>query len=286
VALSGDGGDETYAGSTTYPWARRYEALDRAPRLLRRLLGLPGAWASPDHPLGRKLRRASLDVVDRHLEVMSYFPPRELQRLLSRSLAERLGRHDPYAAARDHHARARAAVGQVPGLLYLDTVTYMTDDVLAKVDRTSMLSSLEVRCPLLDHEVLEFVARIPFEYKLRDGVTKWILKSCVRDLLPPAILDRGKQGFGVPLERWFGADFGAMAREILLDPRARGRGWLDPRGVEQVLSGRDTRETLRARQVWSLVCLELWAQTYLDRPGDAIRDPLAPAPAFRATEVA
>jgi len=286
VALSGDGGDEAYAGYTTYPWARRYATLDRTPRLLRRLLGLPGAWVAPDHPLGRKLRRVSLEVVDRHLEAMSYFPPHELRRLLSPSLVERLGRHDPYAAARDHHARARAAVGEVPGLLYLDTVTYMTDDVLAKVDRTSMLSSLEVRCPLLDHELLEFVARIPFEHKLHGDVTKWVLKSCVRDLLPPAILDRGKQGFGVPLERWFGDEFGAMAREILLDPRARKRGWLDPRGVERVLCGKDMRETHRARQVWSLVCLELWAQTYLDRPGDAFREPLAPPGVSRATEVA
>jgi asparagine synthase (glutamine-hydrolysing) len=286
VVLSGDGGDEAYAGYTTYPWARRYAALDRAPRVLRRLLGLPGGWVPPDHPLGRKLRRVSLDVVDRHLEVMSHFPPRELSRLLSPALAGRLARHDPYAAARDHHARARAAVGQVPGLLYLDTVTYLTDDVLAKVDRTSMLNSLEVRCPLLDHEVLEFVARIPFEYKLRGDVTKWILKSCVQDLLPPAILARGKQGFGMPLERWFGGEFGTMAREILLDPRARRRGWLDPRRVAHVLDRRDARATHRATQVWSLVCLELWAQTYLDRPGDGIAEPLAPPSLPRASRVA
>ncbi|MBI1797524.1 MAG: asparagine synthase (glutamine-hydrolyzing) [Candidatus Eisenbacteria bacterium] len=280
VALSGDGGDEAYGGYVTYPWARRYAALDRVPRALRSLAALPSAWLHPDHGLGRKLHRLPLSIVDRHLEVMSFFPPRELGRVLSRDLAARLGRHDPYAQAREQYARARAAVGEVPALLYLDAVTYMTDDVLVKVDRTAMLNSLEVRCPLLDHEVLEFVARIPFEHKLKGEVSKWILKEVGRDLLPVETMARGKQGFGMPLERWLGADFGRLAREVLLDPRARGRGWFDPAGVARVLEGSGARDERRAYQVWSLVCLELWAQTYLDRAGDAIAEPLAALPTF------
>jgi asparagine synthase (glutamine-hydrolysing) len=278
VALSGDGGDEAYAGYTTYPWARRYAALDRIPRPLRQLAGVPAGWLPPDHPLGRKLHRVSQDVVGRHLDVMSYFPPRELARVLSPALAAHLRAHDPYAAARAEYARAGAAAGEVPGLLYLDAATYMIDDVLVKVDRTSMLESLEVRCPLLDHKVLEFVARIPFEYKLRGDVTKWILKEVVSDLLPPETLARAKQGFGVPLEHWFGADFGRLAREVLLDPRARARGWLDPRGVEAVLTGPGGRDPRRARQVWALVCLELWAQSYVDRPGEGMAEPLPSLP--------
>jgi asparagine synthase (glutamine-hydrolysing) len=277
VALSGDGGDEAYAGYTTYAWARRYARLDRVPGALRRLAGGPARWLPPDHPLGRKLRRMALDPVDRHLEVMSHFPPHDLARVLAPGLAARLTGHDPYRAARATHARARAAVGDLAGLPYLDAVTYMTDDVLVKVDRTSMMESLEVRCPLLDHQVLEFVARIPFEYKLRGQVTKWILKEVASDLLPPEILARPKQGFGMPLDRWFGGDFGRLAREVLLDPRARGRGWFDPRGVEALLSGAGQRAEHGARQTWTLVCLELWAQSYLDRPGDAFTEPLAGA---------
>jgi len=276
VALSGDGGDEAYGGYTTYPWARRYAALDRIPKPLRRLAGSSAGWLPFDHPLGRKLRRASQDVVGRHLEVMSFFPPGDLAHVLSPGLAASLRAHDPFIAARAQHERARHVVGDVPGLLYLDAVTYMTDDVLVKVDRTSMLESLEVRCPLLDHEVLEFVASIPFEYKLRGDVTKWILKEVGRELLPPETLSRGKQGFGVPLEHWFGADFGRLANEVLLDPRARDRGWLDPRGVRALLEARDVREERRARQVWALVCLELWAQTYVDRPGEGMTEPLPP----------
>jgi len=157
----------------------------------------------------------------------------------------------------------------------------MPDDVLLKVDKTSMLHSLEVRVPLLDHRVLEFVARIPFDLKLRRGVGKWILREAVRDLLPRETLARGKQGFAVPIARWFGGSFGTLAHEVLEDPRARGRGWLDPRAVSRVLADGGLREERRARQVFALVMLELWAQTYLDRPREALDTPL-PAPARRA----
>jgi asparagine synthase (glutamine-hydrolysing) len=274
VVLSGDGGDESLAGYTTYAWARGYAATDVIPRGLRRLAGTPARLLRPDHPLGRRLRRMSLDVVDRHLDVMSTFAPPELAWVLAPELRRRLAGYAPFDGPRRHYDRAAGPLGAVPALLYLDAMTYMVDDVLTKVDRTSMIHSLEVRVPLLDHKVMEFVARIPFEYKLRGDVSKWILKECVKDLLPPETLQRGKQGFGVPLERWFGTDFGRLAREVLLDPRARARGWLDPRGVERVLRAGGMREDRRARQVLSLVCLELWAQTYLDRPRERLAGPL------------
>jgi len=282
VALSGDGGDEAYAGYATYDWARRYAALDRIPAPLRKALGAPWRLFGHDLSLGRKLRRLALDAADRHLDVMSYFSAPELDRVLAPGLRDAVRGHQPLAPARRHHARAAAALGEVPALLHLDAMTYMTDDVLTKVDRTSMMHSLEVRVPLLDHKVLEFVARIPFRYKLRGGIGKWILKECVRDLLPPETLARRKQGFGVPLERWFDGSFGALAREVLLDPRARGRGWCDAREVERLVGSRPAREDRHARQVFALVCLELWAQTYADRPREALAVPLAPPATERA----
>jgi asparagine synthase (glutamine-hydrolysing) len=115
---------------------------------------------------------------------------------------------------------------------------------------------------------------MPFEHKLRGGVGKWLLRECVRDLLPAEILARGKQGFGVPLEHWFGAEFGRLAREVLHDRRARDRGWLDPRGVDGVLDAKGLRDERRVRQVWALVCLELWAQSFLDRPRESLDRPL------------
>jgi asparagine synthase (glutamine-hydrolysing) len=282
VALSGDGGDETFAGYDTYAWSRQYAGLDRIPQSLRRAAAIGAGWLHADHPLGRKLRRAALGTVDRHLDVMSYFPPRDLGRVLSAPMRRTLAGHDPWAAARVHHAHAAAATGDLPALLYLDAMTYMTDDVLVKVDRTSMMHSLEVRVPLLDHKVLEFVARIPFEYKLRGDTRKWILRECVKDLLPPETLTRPKMGFGVPLHRWLGSGFETLARDVLLDPAARRRGWLDPRRVEAVLDDRGARDTRRARQIWALVCLELWAQTYVDRPREQLTGPAECAAVARA----
>jgi asparagine synthase (glutamine-hydrolysing) len=277
VALSGDGGDEAFAGYTTYAWARDYARVDRVPGALRRALGAPARLLHPDHAVGRKLHRMGLSVVDRHLDVMSYFPPRELAGVLSPALRRTLAGHDPFAEARERHARAALRLGEIAALPALDAATYMTDDVLVKVDRTSMMHSLEVRCPLLDHEVLEFTARLPFELKLRGPVGKWILREAARELLPAETLGRGKQGFGVPLERWFGGGFGRLARETLLDPRARGRGWLEGRAVERLVGGGPGRDERRARQLWALVCLELWAQAYLDRPREALDHPLAAA---------
>jgi len=274
VALSGDGGDEAFAGYTTYHWARAYARADTLPRSLRRLGALPSAWLPADHPLGRRLRRAGMSVVERHLDVMSHFPPRELHALLTPGLRAATAGHDPWASSRALHARAACALGDVAALPVLDALTYMTDDVLVKVDRTSMLNSLETRAPLLDHHVLEWVARLPFEYKLRGDVSKWVLRECVRPLLPESILSRAKQGFGVPLARWFDGAFGRLARDVLLDPRTRGRGWLEPAAVAKLLSGGDLRGELRAKRVFTLVCLELWARTFLDRPRAELAEPM------------
>lgn len=273
VALSGDGGDEAFAGYVTYPWAERYARFDAVPAPLRRLLDGPAAALPAGHALGRKLHRMSLDSGSRHLEAMSHFDPRELAGVLSADLRAATRTHDPYRAAWAVWDRARRVVGPVPALLALDAQTYMTDDVLVKVDRTSMLNSLEVRAPLLDHVVLEYVAKLPYEFKQRNGVSKWALREVARPLLPPGILERGKQGFGVPLRSWFGREFGTLAREVLSDRRARERGWLDPAGVERVLAAAAAGRERAPAQAFTLVCLELWAQAWLDRPRESLEHP-------------
>ena len=276
VALSGDGGDETFGGYVTYPWALSYASIDWVPAPLRRALGAMADHLPPHHALGRKLHRAGLEVVDRHLEVMSYYSPRELAAIASPGLRRAVNGHDPYRTGRDHYRRARAGAGTFGALLHVDAMTYMADDVLMKVDKTSMLHSLETREPLLDHKLLELAATIPFELKVKDGTGKWILRHAVRDLLPAAILERGKQGFGVPIERWLGGQFGTLAHDVLLDARARNRGWLDADRVAGLLADRTLPPDRRARQLWALVCLELWAQTYVDRPREDLARPLAP----------
>jgi asparagine synthase (glutamine-hydrolysing) len=201
------------------------------------------------------------------------FPPRELAGVLSPAFRASLSEFDPWAEPRAIHAAAARESGQIAALLHLDARTFMLDDVLVKVDRTSMQHSLEVRVPLLDHRVVEFVARLPFGLKQKDGVTKWILRQAVKDLLPAETLERGKHGFSVPLERWLGAGFDELARDVLLDERARNRGWTELPAVERLLSSSSLRERNRAKRLWTLVCLELWAQAYVDRPRDALDAP-------------
>lgn len=267
VALSGDGGDETFAGYVTYAWARKYHLLDVVPYALRRMLGRPSRTSHRGNVLTRRLRRAGMSVVDRHLDAMTYFDRIGLDQILSAECRAELRGYDPLASARRHYQRAQP-LGELAALLHLDASTYMVDDVLTKVDRTSMLTSLEVRVPLLDHRLQEFAATIPFRYKLRGDVSKWVLRESVRDLLPAEILARGKQGFGVPLQAWLGAGFGRLARELLLDGRARRRGWFDAAAVGRLLAGDGVRAEDGVRQVWAMMCLELWAQTYLDQRGN------------------
>ena len=269
VALSGDGGDETHGGYETYRWARRYQSMDVLPRPLREAMALPARLLAADHPLGRKLARLPMPIVDRHLHVESYFQPREMKDVLAPEMRSRLRHYDPSAAMRGiHWAASRSS--ELSGLLHLDAQTYMIDDVLVKVDRCSMMNSLEVREPMLDHKMLEFVARIPLQYKVRGDVGKWLLRESVSDLLPPGILARGKQGFGVPLEHWFGNGFSTLAKEVLFDARPRWRGWFDPRGVERLVHDQELRDERRTRQIWALMCLEVWFQTYVDRPREAL----------------
>ena len=159
----------------------------------------------------------------------------------------------------------------------------MTDDVLAKVDRMSMAHALEVRVPLLDTRVVEFAARLPYHLKWRNGTSKWLLKRVARDLLPPAILARGKQGFAVPLERWFGGRFESFVGETLSPHAIASRGLFDPDAVARLVARATapTPDRRAGRLVWALLVFELWARAFLDRPGDR---PDSPRPALVARQ--
>lgn len=263
TVLSGDGGDETFGGYKTYVSALRHEHMNRIPGPLRRLAGLAARGFRDDHPLARKLRRIPMSVLERHLEAMAGFPPAELDRVLAPGLRSFSRSEDVFGDLRKAHALLTRDMGEVRALLPLDAGTYLADDVLKKVDCASMLNSLEVRVPLLDHKLLEFAASLAFQHKIKGSTTKWILKESVRDLLPPQILEQAKTGFNLPLEAWLGCEFGALAREVLLDRRARERGWLDTVEVERRLTG-NSDDRFGAQQLWSLVSLEAWAQCHLD----------------------
>jgi len=145
-----------------------------------------------------------------------------------------------------------------------DFETYLPEDVLTKVDRMSMAHSIESRVPLLDNEVIDFAATLPARFKIRNGRRKHILKQTLQPLLPAGILDRRKQGFGVPLGNWFRGGLTGLFSEVLDAPRTRQRGYFEPKFVTRLLREHLSGQRDHSLRLWQLLVFELWHRQYLD----------------------
>jgi asparagine synthase (glutamine-hydrolysing) len=266
VVLSGDGGDELFGGYDRYLPHARVAAFDRwCPPAVRPLASV--VWPLLPHGATGKnfLRRAARDARGRYLDEIGFFQRDEKASLLLPDLRRRLAPTD----AEDRMAERFARLSALPWdaqMMHLDFETYLPEDILTKVDRTSMAHSIESRVPLLDNEVVEYAARLPSSLKIRDGRRKHILKRAAATVLPPGILQRRKQGFGVPLKVWFRGGLRDLFGDVLLSPRAQQRGYFDGRFVDRLV-----REHLDGRRdhtlrLWALVVFELWHRQYLDAP--------------------
>ena len=149
--------------------------------------------------------------------------------------------------------------------LCLDTATYLPGDLLLKVDRMSMSTALEVRSPLLDHRVHELAASLPGDMKLRGRTTKWALKEIARRRgLPADLIERPKQGFGVPVGKWMRGELRPWLEDLLLDPASLARGQFDPDGVRRLLGEHLDRRADHTHRLWNLAALELWQRHWID----------------------
>ena len=157
-----------------------------------------------------------------------------------------------------------------------DLQYYLPDDILCKVDRMSMAASLEARVPLLDHKLIEFVTRIPAPLKVRGLEAKRIFKRAVRGLVPDQILDRPKQGFGLPIQKWINQELREYIRDVLFDARTRSRGYFNQTYVELLYAEHDRGRRDNATHLWTLFMLELWHRTFFDAPAPSRnREPAA-----------
>ena len=267
VALTGDGGDEVYAGYKTYPAAAIHARLRVVPASIRRAIAAQATRWPEGHPSRRRWARVGMTLVERHLDAMECFGEGALARVLAPGFAC-TGATRVLDPMRARHARHAMESGDLAALPRLDAETYLPDDVLHKVDRASMLHALEVRSPLLDHELVEHAVTLPMSMRLRDGVTKWVLREAVADLMPPGHTRRAKRGFNPPLERWLRGAGAPWAADVLSDHRTRTRGWIAPAVLERH-AGPQQGGSGVYRQ-WALLCLELWARTYVDRPREAL----------------
>ena len=263
VALSGDGADEGFAGYRRYGHSRTARALRRLPGPLPAFLAK--ALGSISIPAAQQVRDYGRRMMEpehvRFLGLAAHIPHEDRIALYGQAMRERFA-EDLVARRFAELYAASTASDPVNRLLDLDIQTYLTDDILTKVDIASMAHSLEVRCPLVDQEVMAFAASLPGALKLRGLTTKRILREVARPLLPAKILTRRKQGFALPVDRWMREDLAPMSRDVLLDQTARQRGIFDPAAIEALLLQHQRGEP-RGDQIWALMMLELWYREFL-----------------------
>ena len=157
--------------------------------------------------------------------------------------------------------------------LYSDLTTYLPDTLLVKVDIASMANSLEARSPFLDHEFMEFAARLPEDMKLSGGRTKVALKRALRGVVPDAVLDRRKMGFNAPMDRWLRGELRELSHDLLLSRRSRDRGYFQPWFVERMLREHAQGTRNWHAQIWTLMMLETWHRTFVDQAEPAMVSP-------------
>jgi asparagine synthase (glutamine-hydrolysing) len=272
VALSGDAGDEVFAGYTRYAHERLAQLVQSLPTALTK----PLLSALERHAPGT--RRGLIGEIGagvREMAVRLQMPdgPR-YQRQFNLFPTEMA--HEVYSPGQAAEARLDAetlfaqllAEGQVQSelekLLYIDCHTYLPNDILVKVDIASMAHSLEVRSPLLDHRVVELAARIPSEEKLSGLRGKQILRRVSKGVVPKPIIHRRKKGFGIPHARWLRGDLRDLAHDTLNSPRARQRGRFKAGAVERMLEQHDKGLVNHGLRIWALLWLELWYREFID----------------------
>jgi asparagine synthase (glutamine-hydrolysing) len=271
VALNGDGGDEAFAGYERYAAMRLSERYRKLPSALREgvirqaveLLPASELRRGRVRDLKRFLRAASLPPVERYLQWVSALDPAAKRELYTDEFRHETEGADVRRWLAPWFAQANGA-GVVDAVLLTDTMTYLPNDLLVKVDIASMAVSLEARSPFLDHHVIEFAAQLPENLKLRGLTTKYILKRTLKKLLPAENLSRGKMGFGVPVGHWFRGQMGPFLREHLLSEKAARRGYLRPEVVARLVEEHTRGGRDHTTQLWTLLMLELWFRRFAD----------------------
>ena len=273
VVLTGEGSDELLAGYGKYPRAlvnwRAGAAYAAVPGAVRDWVARSVVPQLPKR-LGRYAQRSFL-ALPRTPEAMFFdnFASIGLRRqasLLSSAVAAYATPDSAYGPSREYLDRPNGRSTMLDRLLYADIKTYLVE-LLMKQDQMSMAASIESRVPFLDHHLVEFAAALPPRLKLRGFKTKWILREAVRSVLPQEILTRPKMGFPVPFALWMKGEWQNVARDVLLDRRTRERGIIEPRAVEELITGHASGRQEGGDAIWSLLNLELWYRTFIDREG-------------------
>ena len=271
MVLSGDGGDEVFAGYHRYLAERILNIFFpllfpfRLPLLKNLMQNLPETTRINDFSrrFKRLVARIELEPALRYLSWLVLFDEERRRELYSEDFLKKIKDIDPLESLNNYFNQISSS-HLLSRSQFVDIMTYLPEDILTKVDRASMANSLECRVPLLDHRLVEFMALIPPNYKLKGFWMKYILKKTFRDLLPPRIYYRGKHGFGVPLGRWFREELHNFTWNTLTDKRFQSRGYFNPEKIRKLLEEHQRGQFDHSHRLWALLILELWHRFYID----------------------
>jgi asparagine synthase (glutamine-hydrolysing) len=270
VALSGDGGDELFGGYDAYEAQALAAKLGGLGEAVMPALAAVAATLPPTGKkkgLVNKVKRFTAGATTApsdlgHYRWMVYLSAAAKARLYAGGLRERLRAHDVYAPVRE--ALGRFSQDDVLNRqLYADLSVYLADDILVKVDRMAMATSLETRAPFLDADVMELAFSMPARFKIRNGERKWVLKQAMKGILPEAILTRKKEGFSIPMKNWLRRDLQPLMRALLAPERMRARGLFDPAEVSRLVDDHVAGRENHAHTLFPLMVFERWAAEHL-----------------------
>jgi asparagine synthase (glutamine-hydrolysing) len=273
VVLSGDGGDEAFGGYARYAHDLMEASLRNAmPAWLRKsvIAGLARVWPKADwlpRPLRAKtlLTNLSKDAAGAYANTLTLCRMPLRRRIISSTFGKKLNGHNPERAILECFAKAPAD-DPLAGMISADVGTLLPDDFLVKVDRASMAHGLEVRPPLLDHELLELTARIPSQWKVHNGQTKWLLKEVYRQELPSSVMDRPKRGFEIPVDAWLRGPLRDMFESTVLQSQSKVSELIDREAASKLYRAHLSGMGRHGGVLWSLLMLARWSDRYLHCP--------------------
>jgi asparagine synthase (glutamine-hydrolysing) len=265
VALGGDGGDELFAGYPTLQAHRLAGYYLRTPRVVRRgvleplVRRLPVSLAnlSFDFRAKRFVAGAGHPVAERHQRWMGSFASEERHAVLSADVRAEVGAGDGAGLLEDH-----GSVDAVNQALLIDMRLYLENDILVKLDRASMMASLEGRVPLLNNDFVDYATGLPLDLKLRGMRSKFLFKRALRGILPDRILERPKKGFGIPVAEWFRGPLREQMESVLSADRLAAHGLFEPRSVRRLIDDHLAGRFDNRKQLWTLFAFELWHEGY------------------------
>jgi asparagine synthase (glutamine-hydrolysing) len=272
VALSGDGGDELFAGYPTYQAHRMITYYDSLPEILKRSvktlasrLPVSHADVSADFRIKQFLRGAGVSSEIRFFIWMGSFTESEKKELLTSDLRATLAPDNTYEDV-FAYVRESGLNKDLERILYLSMKLYLQDDILVKVDRASMANGLEVRCPLLDQDFVEFACRLPMQYKLHGLKTKYLLKRAAAGILPDQIINRKKKGFGIPISKWLTGELKSYMLDYLGEEKIRRQGFFNYPYVKRLIDDHLEKRKDNRKFLWTLLIFQIWHERFFENP--------------------